>query len=117
MPISASGWKRSLTNVMATTNQNIPDWVTSTPNPYQYCLQIEIEPDGLVVDPIELTREEYIGLKHALARMRGIPVPDAQKPESVDVRPEQQRTVTTDVREERREKCLADLQERISTLE
>lgn len=55
-------------------DSNGEDWVLNMPEENEYVLQIDEWATGMnePLQSISLTREEYIGLKQALARMRGL---------------------------------------------
>jgi hypothetical protein len=57
-----------------------PDWVYSTPEDYSYFLGM-VESGGDHAEDIDLTREEYITVKHFIAEMRGH---DLTPPENTD---------------------------------
>lgn len=48
----------------------LPEWALKTPD-FRYDLEMYEEGQG-VVEGISLTRDEYVGLKQSLAKMRGI---------------------------------------------
>jgi hypothetical protein len=52
----------------------LPEWVTETP---EVTIQLAVFIDGDQRELIELTRDEYVYLKHMLAKMRGYIVPKA----------------------------------------
>jgi len=51
-------------------DNNIPDWVTETPDDVSYNLAM-FGDEGAAVQDIPLTREEFIELKRRLAELRG----------------------------------------------
>lgn len=55
----------------APTVQEIPEWVTETPEPFTPFQLIAQESNGDVTQGIALSRDEYIACKAVVAKMRG----------------------------------------------
>jgi ribosomal protein L7/L12 len=57
-----------------------PDWIDDTPDELNYCLLME-QNDGDCerLQEVSLTRQEFIGLKQHLARLRGYKVEEAEE--------------------------------------
>src|ERR1043166_2560438 len=56
--------------IMTPKREPAPDWVWSTPWEIEYSLSM-INDGGEDTERIDLTRDEYISIKHHLARLRG----------------------------------------------
>lgn len=56
----------------------LPEWVDDTPEASSYNLTMYAG-DGNSEQELNLTRAEYIELKHRLAEMRGFPAPTGRK--------------------------------------
>ena len=65
------------------TPENETDWLTDTPDEANVEYWLSMVVDSTHLQDIDLTREEFIELKKAIARIRGLEVPeDAEKSEN-----------------------------------
>lgn len=54
----------------------VPEWLTKTMHEMDYKLEIMCGCGDCNAEVVDLTRDEYIALKHHLAKMRGIVIPE-----------------------------------------
>lgn len=59
-------------------NAELPKWATDTPPDHNYQLTM-FENNDYGIEEVTVTREEYIALKHHLAKMRGYDVKEMEK--------------------------------------